>query len=58
VVFLVSLAAAVIVSLVSPTQAAVNTLKVDGVSFHTPPVFNAAAVGVVVILTALYATWW
>ena len=58
VVFLVSLAAAVVVSLVSPTQTSVNVLKVDGVSFHTPAVFNAGAIGVAVILIALYATWW
>lgn len=57
-VFLISLAAAVIVSLVRPANKAVSTLQLDGVNFHTPVVFNAAALGVVVILAALYITWW
>ena len=58
VVFLLSLAAAVIVSLVKPAQVAKNTITLDGVDHSTSGVFNIASVGVIVILIALYATWW
>jgi hypothetical protein len=30
----------------------------EGVSFRTPAVFNAGAIGVILILVALYAAWW
>jgi SSS family solute:Na+ symporter len=58
VVFLVSLALAVIVSLLSPARAEKNVVTMQGVSFRTPMVFNIAGVGVILILIALYATWW
>jgi SSS family solute:Na+ symporter len=57
-VFLLSLAAAIIVSLVSPNQRAKNTISLAGVDYSTSTVFNTASAGVIVILIALYATWW
>jgi len=58
VVFLLSLALAVIVSLAKPARAERNVVTMEGVSFATPAVFNIGGVGVVLILIALYATWW
>jgi solute:Na+ symporter, SSS family len=57
-VFLLSLAAAVIVSVASPAQQAKNTISLVGVDYSTSKVFNVAGFGVIVILIALYATWW
>jgi solute:Na+ symporter, SSS family len=57
-VFLLSLGAAIIVSLASPVQRAKNTITLQGVDYSTSGVFNIASVGVIVILIALYATWW
>jgi SSS family solute:Na+ symporter len=57
-VFLVSLALAVIVSLIAPARKEKNVVTMEGVSFATPAVFNIAGVGVILILVALYATWW
>ena len=57
-VFLLSLAAAVIVSLMSPAQRSKNTITIQGIDYSTPTVFNVAGFGVIVILIALYATWW
>jgi solute:Na+ symporter, SSS family len=57
-VFLLSLGAAIIVSLVSPAQRAKNTITLQGVDYSTSGVFNIASVGVIIILIALYATWW
>ncbi|MEZ0243842.1 MAG: sodium/solute symporter [Sphingomonas sp.] len=57
-VFLVSLALAVIVSLVAPARKEKNVVTMEGVSFATPGVFNIAGLGVILILIALYATWW
>jgi hypothetical protein len=30
----------------------------EGVTFRTPTVFNVGALGVILILIALYAAWW
>lgn len=57
-VFLLALAAAVIVSLVAPTRKEVNVVSLDGVSYRTTNGFNIAGLGVILILIALYATWW
>ncbi|ALL14216.1 sodium/sugar symporter [Caulobacter henricii] len=57
-VFLLTLAAAVIVSLVAPQKKVVNVVSLEGVSYKTTPGFNIAGVGVILILIALYATWW
>ena len=53
-VFWISLALCVLVSLIVPNKREVSTLTLEGVSFKTTPVFNALAIGVVVILIALY----
>jgi SSS family solute:Na+ symporter len=58
VVFWVSLALAIIVSLLFPPRRGSNRVTTEGVSFATPTVFNIGALGVVLILVALYATWW
>jgi SSS family solute:Na+ symporter len=58
VVFLVSLALAVIVSLAAPARREKNVVTMEGVSFRTPPVFTIGGIGVILILIALYATWW
>ena len=58
VVFLISALAAVVISLIRPAPAGVSTVKLDGVSFKTGPIFNVAGVGVIMILIALYKTFW
>lgn len=58
VVFLLSLAGAVLVSLAAPQKKAVSVVTLEGVSYRTSPGFNIAGVGVILILIALYATWW
>jgi SSS family solute:Na+ symporter len=57
-VFLVSLALAMIVSLVFKGRGDANRVTMEGVSFKTPNVFNVAGIGVILILIALYYTWW
>jgi SSS family solute:Na+ symporter len=57
-VFLLALAAAISVSFVLPAQRAKNLISLENVDFHTSAVFNTAAIGVIVIVTALYVTWW
>ncbi|MEO6360675.1 MAG: sodium/sugar symporter [Sphingomicrobium sp.] len=57
-VFLISLALAVVISLTMRGRADPNRVTMEGVTFKTPPVFNIAGVGVILILIALYATWW
>ena len=58
VVFLVALAAAVIVSLLSPPKAGTMQIKLDGVSYKTSLGFNIAGAGVIAFLIAVYAIWW
>ncbi len=58
VVFLASLALAVIVSLLTPQRPGVDTIDTQSVSYATRGSFNIGAVAVVLILIALYATWW
>jgi len=53
-VFWIAFALCVLVSLVVPNKREVSTLTLEGVSFKTSPVFNVLAVGVIVILIALY----
>ena len=57
-VFLVSLALAVIVSLVTPQRPGADTIDTTGVRYRTSSGFNIGALGVVLVLVALYATWW
>ena len=58
VVFLAALALAVVVSLLRPQPAAANRIRTDDVDYATTTGFNVAALGVVLILAVLYATWW
>jgi SSS family solute:Na+ symporter len=58
IVFLLTLAAAVAVSLVWPQPEQRCPVSLEGVRYATPPAFNLASTGVIVILIALYATWW
>jgi SSS family solute:Na+ symporter len=57
-VFLISLALAVIISLAVRGRADPNRVTMEGVTFRTPATFNIAGLGVILILIALYATWW
>jgi solute:Na+ symporter, SSS family len=58
VVFFAALALAILVSLARPAAAASNRIVTGDVTYATPASFNIGAVGVVLILCALYATWW
>lgn len=58
IVFLVSLALAVIVSLAKPAAGGSNRIRMEGVRFTTTIGFNVAAVVIILILIGLYATWW
>jgi SSS family solute:Na+ symporter len=58
VVFLVSLLLAVIVSLATPQRPDADTIDTGNVRYKTSTGFNIAALGVLLILIALYATWW
>ena len=59
VVFVLALAMAVGISLLRPAaQREVNHIVTGDVSYATKTGFNIASVGVVLILTALYVTWW
>ncbi len=57
-VFVLALIAAVVVSLVAPQKKEVNVVSLEGVTYKTTKGFNIAGVGVILILIALYATWW
>ncbi|CAN5533094.1 sodium/sugar symporter [soil metagenome] len=57
-VFLLTLAAAIITALVAPQNKAVNVVSLEGVSYKTTTGFNIAGLGVILILIALYAIWW
>ena len=57
-VFLISLGLAVAISLAFRGRGDANRVTMEGVSFRTPAVFNIAGIGVILILIALYATWW
>lgn len=58
VVFLLSLVGAVLVSLVAPQKKEVSVVTLEGISYKTSTGFNIAGIGVILILIALYATWW
>jgi SSS family solute:Na+ symporter len=57
-VFLAALALAVVVSLARPAARASNLITMEGVSYRTPASFNIGGLGVILVLIALYATWW
>ena len=58
IVFFISLALAVVVSLARPASTGSNRISMQGVSFGTRTSFNAAGIVIILILIALYATWW
>src|SRR3546814_5258965 len=58
IVFFASLALAVIVSLARTARADSNRIVMQGVSFAPTRGFNVAAVLLVLLPLALYATWW
>ena len=58
VVFLVSLVLAVVVSLATPQREGTDTIDTQDVRYRTSAGFNIGALGVILILIALYATWW
>ncbi len=58
VVFLAALALAAAVSLLRPAANGRNLIAMGEVDYTTTTGFNVAAVGVVLVLIALYATWW
>jgi SSS family solute:Na+ symporter len=58
VVFLVSLSLAVIVSLATRQREGADTIDTADVRYRTSAGFNVGALGVILILIALYATWW
>jgi SSS family solute:Na+ symporter len=48
----------VVVSLLKPVDRATNTIETGGMSYATTMGWNIGALGVVMILAALYSTWW
>jgi len=57
-VFLITLAAAIVISVARPAKLVISTVRFDGVNYRTTLGFNSAGIGVIAILTALYTTWW
>ncbi|CAN5132932.1 sodium/sugar symporter [soil metagenome] len=57
-VFLLALVLAIVVSKMVPTVAGTSTIRTDDVDYRTSVGFNIGALGVVMILTALYTVWW
>ena len=58
IVFLAALALCVVVSLLTPARADRDTIDTQNVRYATSTGFNAGAIGVVLILIVLYATFW
>ena len=58
VVFFAALVLAVLVSLARPQTAAANRIETRGLGYATSGSFNVLGLGVILILIALYATWW
>jgi SSS family solute:Na+ symporter len=57
-VFLIAMALCVVVSLLTPQRPGTDTIETQDVRYATRTGFNIGAIGVVLILIALYATWW
>ena len=57
-VFVISLVAAIAVSLLVPPKPDTMQIRLDGVSYKTSLGFNIAAVGVVAFLILVYTIWW
>jgi SSS family solute:Na+ symporter len=58
VVFLITLVLAVLVSLLFKQRQTASKISMSGIDYSTSTSFNLAAIGVIGILVALYATWW
>ncbi|WP_380879326.1 sodium/sugar symporter [Sphingomonas sp. DBB INV C78] len=58
IVFFLALFLSVAVSLLWPAGAGANRIRTDDVFFATSRALNLAGLGVILILIALYATWW
>jgi solute:Na+ symporter, SSS family len=58
IVFLIALALAVVISLVTPARHDTDTIETGDVRYATRSGFNVGAIAVCLILVALYATWW
>ena len=58
IVFIAALALAVLASLVRSQPSAANTIETRDIGFATAPSFNILGCGVIMVLIALYATWW
>ena len=57
-VFLLCIAIAVVITLFGGTREQPNAIHLDDIDFSTSGSFNMLAIGVCLILIALYATWW
>lgn len=57
-VFLLALALAVIVSLLTPRAEGKDFIRTDDVNYRTDGIFNIGALGVIAILIALYTLFW
>ena len=57
-VFLLALALAVVVSLATRPRADTDTIDTANVDYATRASFNVGAIAILLILAALYATWW
>lgn len=58
VVFILCCIVAAAITLLGGTKEQANAIDLHDVSFKTTGGFNIAAVGVILILVAIYATWW
>ncbi|PKL99581.1 MAG: sodium transporter, partial [Gammaproteobacteria bacterium HGW-Gammaproteobacteria-6] len=58
IVFLLALALAVIVSLLTPNAPGKDFIRTDDVAYGTTLGFNMGSLGVLAILIALYAAFW
>ena len=58
VVFILAIVLAVAVSLARPVAKAADTIVTRDINYRTSAGFNVGALGVTVILAALYAAWW
>ncbi len=58
VVFFAALSLAVVVSLARPQAASTNRIETRGLGYATSSSFNMLGLGVILVLVALYATWW
>ena len=57
-VFILCCVLAVAVTYLGGAKVQENSIDLNGISFKTTGGFNAAGIGVILILIAIYATWW